>query len=126
MLKQFGVELPIALEGRVGVSATVIERRAGRTAEIALDLTPTAIAVPQLSWRKASGRPGTLTATAAIPADGPIEVTEFALTSRDLSAKGSLEAQLEPLRLARLQLDQVRFGQTRATIAAAPERRGRL
>ena len=117
LLKQLGVELPIALEGRVGVSATVIERRAGRTAEIALDLTPTAITVPQLNWRKPSGRPGTLTATAAIAADGPIEVTEFALTSRDLHAKGSLEAQLEPLRLARLQLDQVRFGQTQATIA---------
>ena len=117
MLKQFGVALPITLEGKVGVTATVIER-AGRSAEIALDLTPTAIAVPQLSWRKPSGEPGTLTATAALPADGPIEVTEFALTSRDLSAKGNLEAQLAPLRLARLQLHQVRFGETRATIAA--------
>jgi uncharacterized protein YhdP len=116
VLKQFGVELPIALEGRVGVSATVIERRAGRTAEIALDLTPTAIAVPQLSWRKASGEPGTLTAKAALPAGGPLEITEFALTSRDLSADGNLEAQLEPLRLVRLQLDEVRFGQTQATI----------
>jgi uncharacterized protein YhdP len=117
MLKQFGVELPIALEGRVGVSATVFERRAGRTAEVALDFTPTAIAVPQLSWRKASGEPATLTAKAALPAGGPIEITEFALTSRDLSADGDLKAQLEPLRLARLQLDQVRFGQTQATIA---------
>ena len=116
MLKQFGVALPIALEGRVGVSATVIERRAGRTAEVALDLTPTAIAVPQLSWRKASGEPATLTAKAALPAGGPIEITEFALTSRDLSADGNLQAQLEPVRLARLQLDQVRFGQTQATI----------
>jgi uncharacterized protein YhdP len=118
LLKRFGVELPIALEGRVGVAATVIERRAMRTAEVALDLTPTAIAVPQLSWRKASGEPGTLTAKAALPAGGPIEITEFALISRDLQATGNLEAQLEPLRLARLQLDQVRFGETRATIAA--------
>ena len=41
-------------------------------------------------------------------------------------AKGNLEAQLEPLRLARLQLDQVRFGETRATIAARQERFRRL
>jgi uncharacterized protein YhdP len=118
LLKQFGVELPISLEGEVGVAATVTERRAGRTAEIALDLTPTAIAVPQLNWRKKSGEAGTLTATAAIAADGPIEVTQFALTAADLRANGSLEAQLEPLRLTRLQLDQVRFGATRATLAA--------
>jgi hypothetical protein len=118
LLEQFGVELPFTLEGQVGVTATVTERRARRAAEIALDLTPTAIAVPQLSWRKASGEPATLTATAAIPADGPIEVTEFALTSKDLHAKGNLEAQLEPLHLARLQLDQVRFGETRAAVVA--------
>jgi uncharacterized protein YhdP len=118
LLRQIGVELPITLEGEVGVTATVTERRAKRTAEIALDLTPTAIAVPQLNWRKASGQPGTLTATAALPAEGPIQVTQFALTSQDLHATGNLEAQLEPLRLAWLQLDQVRFGETRATLVA--------
>ena len=44
--KELGVDLPITLEGEVGVAATVTERRAERTAEIALDLTPTAIQVP--------------------------------------------------------------------------------
>jgi uncharacterized protein YhdP len=120
LLKELGVDLPVTLEGAVDVAATMTERRAMRTAEIALDLTPTAIQVPQLNWRKASGEPGSLTAKATIPADGPIEVAEFALTSDALQATGSLEASLEPLRLVRLQLDQVRFGDTRAAVSLRP------
>jgi uncharacterized protein YhdP len=116
LLREFGVELPISLEGAVGVAATVTEAPAIRTAEIALDLTPTAIQVPELNWRKAAGEPGALAATASIPEDGPIQVTEFALSSDDLAAEGSLEAQVEPLRLTRLRLDQVRFGDTRAAL----------
>ena len=116
-LRELGVDLPVTLEGEVGVAATVTEASGMRTAEIALDLTPTAIQVPELNWRKAAGEPGALTATATIPADGPIQVTEFALASPDLHAEGSFEAQLEPFRLARLRLDQVRFGETRAIIA---------
>ena len=118
VLKQFGVELPIALEGRVGVAATVIERRAGRTAEIALDLTPTAIAVPQLSWRKASGEPGTLDGQGGAPGRRPARGHGIRADQPGSEREGNLEAQLEPLRLTRLQLDEVRFGQTQATIAA--------
>jgi uncharacterized protein YhdP len=117
LLRELGMDLPISLEGEVGVAATVTEVPGLRTAQIALDLTPTAIDVPQLNWRKAPDDPGALTATATIPADGPIEVTAFTLTSVELRATGSLEVQLEPLRVARLQLDQVRFGASRAMVA---------
>jgi uncharacterized protein YhdP len=117
LLSELGVDLPITLEGEVGVALTVTEASATRTAELALDLTPTAIRVPELNWRKAGGEPAALTATATIPADGPIQVTEFALASPDLHAEGSFEAQLEPFRLAGLRLDQVRFGDTRAAVA---------
>jgi uncharacterized protein YhdP len=116
-LKQLGVDLPVTLGGQVGVTATVTETAAARTADVALDLTPAAIEVPQLNWQKAAGEPGTLTATATIPTDGLIQVTEFALTSRDLHAEGSLDAEIEPFRLARLRLDQVRVGETRAAVA---------
>ena len=58
------VDLPIGLEGAIGVSATVTEAADERTAEIALDLTPTTIEVPQLDWRKPAGQPSTLTASA--------------------------------------------------------------
>jgi uncharacterized protein YhdP len=115
-LRELGVDLPITLEGEVGVAATVTETSAMRTAEITLDLTPAAIDVPQLNWRKGAGEPGALTATATIPADGSIQVTKFALASHDLHAEGSLDAQIEPFRLARLRLDQVRFGDTRAAV----------
>jgi uncharacterized protein YhdP len=115
-LRELGVDLPITLEGEVGVAATLTETSAMRTAEITLDLTPAAIDVPQLNWRKEAGEPGTLTATATLPADGSIQVTEFELASHDLHAEGSLDVQIEPFRLARLRLDQVRFGDTRAAV----------
>jgi uncharacterized protein YhdP len=116
-LRELGLDLPITLDGEVGIAATVTEASGVRTAEVALDLTPTAIQVPQLNWRKAAGETGALTATATIPADGLIRVTKFALASHSLHAEGSFEAQLEPFRLARLRLDQVRFGDTRAMVA---------
>jgi uncharacterized protein YhdP len=119
-LRELGVDLPVTLEGEIGVTATVTETPGTRTAEVALDLTPTAIQLPQLNWRKAAGEPGALTATATIPAGGPIQVTEFTLASHDLHAEGSVEAQIEPFRLVRLRLDQVRFGDTRAAVALRP------
>jgi Protein of unknown function/AsmA-like C-terminal region len=115
-LREIGVDLPITLEGEIGVAATVTETSAMRTAEITLDLTPAAIDVAQLNWRKEAGEPGTLTGTATLPADRSIQVTEFALASHDLHAEGSLDARIEPFRLTRLRLDQVRFGDTRATV----------
>jgi hypothetical protein len=121
LLQELGVDLPIDLEGEIGVSATVTEAADGRTAEIALDLTPTTIEAPRLAWRKAAGQPGTLTASATVPAGGPLRVTEFELTSEDLRARGSLDAQLEPFRLARLRLDRVEFGHSLASIALRQE-----
>ena len=59
LLQKFGVDLPIGLEGAIGVSATVTEAADERTAKIALDLTPTTIEVPQLDWRKPAGQPST-------------------------------------------------------------------
>jgi hypothetical protein len=121
LLQNFGVDLPIDLKGAIGVSATVTEVANERTAEITLDLTPTMIAVPQLDWRKAAGQPSALTASATLPAGGPLRVTAFELTSDELRAEGSLEAQIEPFRLARLQLDRVHFGASRASIALRQE-----
>ena len=121
LLRELGVDLPIDLAGTIGVSATVTEAADVRTADLALDLTPTAIEVPGLDWRKAAGQPSTLTASATVPAGGPLRVTAFELTSDDLHAQGSLDAQIEPFRLVRLQLDRVRFGDSRASIALRQE-----
>jgi uncharacterized protein YhdP len=115
-LRELGVDLPVTLEGEVGVAVTVTETPAMRTAEVTLDLTPATIDVPQLNWRKRAGEAGALSATATIPADGSIQVTKFALASQDLHAEGSLDARVEPFRLDRLRLDQVRLGETRAAV----------
>ena len=51
-----------------------------------------------------------------IPAEGPIQVTEFRLASETLRAEGSLEAHLAPFQLERLRLDRVRLGDSDATV----------
>jgi Protein of unknown function/AsmA-like C-terminal region len=121
LLRELGVDLPINLKGAIGVSATVTEAANGRTAEIALDLTPTTIEAPQLEWRKAAGQPGALTASATLSPGGPLRVTAFELTSDELRAEGSLEAQIEPFQLTRLWLDSVQFGDSRASIVLRQE-----
>lgn len=121
LLRGLGIDLPISLEGAVGVSATVTETPAMRTAEIALDLTPTMVEVPGLNWRKPAGDLSALAATATLPPGGPLRVTAFELTSPNLRAEGSLEAQIEPFRIAQLRLDRVRFGDTRASVALRPQ-----
>jgi hypothetical protein len=121
LLQELGLELPVTLEGKIGVSATVTESPDARNADIALDLTPTAIEAPRLGWRKAAGQAGGLTAAAAIPTGGPLRVTAFQLTSEDLRAAGTLDAQLEPFRLTRLRLDRVHFGQSLGSAALQRE-----
>ena len=121
LLRELGVDLPIDLEGEIGVSATVTESPDARNAEISLDLTPTTIEVPRLGWGKLAGQPGALTASATLPTGGPLRVTAFELTSDGLRAQGSLDAQLEPFRLARLRLERVHFGESLASVALLRE-----
>jgi Protein of unknown function/AsmA-like C-terminal region len=115
-LRRLGVDLPVAAEGSLGVDATITEAPGGRQAELALDLNPVAIDVPRIGWRKATGEPGTLDASVSIPDEGPIQVTEFRLTSETLQAEGSLEAHVAPLQLERLQLRRVRLGASDGTV----------
>jgi hypothetical protein len=116
-LRRLGLDLPIAAEGSVGVDATITEAANTHRVKLALDLAPAAIDVPEIGWRKAAGEPGSLDASAVVPADGPIEITDFALASQALSAEGSLEARSSPFRIERLRLDRVRLGQSEGTVA---------
>lgn len=116
VLTGFDIDLPFAIEGVFGLDATVSESPGVRAVDLALDLAPTAIEVPELGWTKPAGEPGTLTASAVLPAEGPIQVTAFALDSAELSARGSLEAYTGPIRLEQLRLDPLRFRDSEALI----------
>lgn len=105
-------ELPLDLAGAVGVDATIVEMAGTRQAEVALDLTPLAIASPWLEWRKADGEPGSLRASLVLAEDAPIEIASFALSAPALEATGSLQLQAEPLALETLELERLRFGAT--------------
>ena len=115
-LRRLGVDLPIVAEGSVRVDATVTEAPAGREMALALDLAPVAIDAPRIGWRKAAGEPATLDASMVIPAEGPIQVTQFQLESETFRAEGSLEAHVAPFQLERLRLQRVRLGASEATV----------
>jgi uncharacterized protein YhdP len=105
-------DLPLDLSGTVGVDATMVEADGAREVEVALDLTPLALASPWLDWRKAEGEPGSLSASLVLAKDAPIEIRALALSAPGLEAKGNLELRAEPLALEALRLERVRFGET--------------
>ncbi|HZA66946.1 MAG TPA: AsmA-like C-terminal domain-containing protein [Geminicoccaceae bacterium] len=115
-LQRLGLDLPFAADGSVGVEATITEGVGVHEVELALDLAPAAIDVPRLGWHKPAGEPGTLDAAMVVPADGPLQVTDFRLASPTLRAEGSLQAQVAPFQIERLQLDRVRLGESDATV----------
>jgi uncharacterized protein YhdP len=105
-------DLPLELSGTLGVDATMVETDGVREVEVALDLTPLALASPWLDWRKAEGEPGSLSASLVLAEDAPIEIQALALSAPGLEAQGSLQLRAEPLALEALRLERVRFGQT--------------
>jgi uncharacterized protein YhdP len=105
-------DLPLELAGAVGVEATIVETAGMRQAEVALDLTPLAIANPWLDWRKPEGEPGTLRGSLVLAEDAPIEIQTFALSAPTLEAEGSLQLQADTMALEALTLDRLRFGMT--------------
>lgn len=115
-LERIGLELPIAADGRVAVNATITEASNLHEVALALDLAQVAIDVPRIGWRKDAGEPGTLDASMVIPAEGPIQVTDFQIATPTLRAEGSLEAQTSPFRIEQLRLDRLRLGETDATV----------
>jgi uncharacterized protein YhdP len=105
-------DLPLELSGTVGVDATMVDTDGVREVEVALDLTPLALASPWLDWRKAEGEPGSLSASLVLAEDAPIEIQALALSAPGLEANGNLQLRAEPLALEALRLERVRFGET--------------
>lgn len=122
VLDRFGLDLPVALGGTVGLDATVTETPGGRAVELALDLTPTAIESERLGWTKPAGEPASLDASAEVPDGGPIRVTDFDLESDQLSAAGTMEIGTDPVQVERMQLSQVRFGASEGTLSLDQDR----
>ncbi len=112
-----GGDLPLDLDGAVGLDATITDTPGVRQAEIALDLEPLAIASPLVAgWRKAAGEPGGLSASLVMPDDALIEIEAFALTAPELEARGSLRMRPGPLILQSMVLERLRFGATEGAL----------
>ena len=113
----FGVELPVTLEGgRRDGDRDRTAREADRRDLAGSHAHRHSRSAAQLA--QSVGRAGHADGDGGAPGRWPVRGHRIPLASRDLHATGNLEAQLEPLRLTWLQLDQVRFGETRATLVA--------
>ena len=123
-LARFGVDLPIPAEGSFGVDATLVDSAGLQEVDLALDLTPLAIELPWLDWRKAPGEAGRLTATVFIPGEGPIQVEAFELSGAGLDAAGSLQLRSGPPQLQTLVLTRFRTRGSEATLDLQRENDG--
>ncbi len=114
--ERFGFALPLPVEGAAGLQATVVEAGGVSKVEVELDLTPLAVAVPQLGWQKAAGAPGRLSAGLSIAPDGPLLVERLELAAAGLEASGSLRLATAPLQLEQLLLTRFRLGRSSGSL----------
>ena len=96
--------------GSVPLSVQLTERRNGAgTVDVAADLTPATLAVDALGWRKAYGRPATVTATLALDHDRLTGIDPIAIQGDGLELQGDAQFEqghLVTLRASRLRLDR--------------------
>ena len=114
--QRLGLALPLPAQGSFGLDATLLESAGLSEVEVALDLTPLAIEVAALGWRKPADEAGRLTATLFVPDDGPIQVEAFELSSAELEAAGSLELSLQPVQIERLVVSRLRAAGSAASL----------
>lgn len=112
------------LEGPVPARVTMTGREGGsRTLQAEFDLTDATLSVGEAGWSKASGVPGTASATLALEGDTPKAVERFELNAGTgyaagravLDAEGGLEL---------IELDRLRLGERtdlQASLAFAPD-----
>lgn len=108
-----GLDAGPALEGTVGLSAIVTERRDG-AGEIAVsaDLTPAALAVPPLGWRKPAGIAAKATARLVLARDRLTAIDGITLDGEGMGGAGSVTC--VDGKPAVIRLDQIVLGRTEA------------
>jgi hypothetical protein len=116
-LAAVGVDAGPMLDGTLGLTANLSERRDG-AGEVALaaDLTSTVLAVAPLGWRKPAGQAAKASARVVLSHDRLMEIDDISIDSADLSAAGSVTC--VDGKPAVIQISQVTLGrsQARATI----------
>jgi len=87
-----------------------------------LDLTPLAVTVSDLDWRKRAGEPATLDLVLSLAEGEPVTVDSFSFQGAALEAAGALELARDPIALRRLALE--RFSLRKQQGAVVVEREG--
>jgi uncharacterized protein YhdP len=110
-----GVQLPLPVDGEVGLEAEVLEAGGTRWIDLTLDLAAAALEVPALEWRKVAGDPGALEATVTMAGEGAVEIGRFDLAAAGLRATGRAELDRETYQPLRVDLDRFELGQQSLT-----------
>lgn len=112
-LAAVGLDASEFVAGPVPLSAEVAERRNGAgTVDVTADLTPAALTVEALGWRKPEGRPATATALLMLDHDRLTRIDPIRIEGDGLELRG--DAEFEQGRPARLRADRIRLDRTTA------------
>ena len=110
-LSAAGLDAGEFLTGPVPLAATVTERRGGAgTIELKADLTPAALSMAPLGWRKAAGQPATAEAVVLLDHDRLTRIDPIRVVGDGLDLNG--HAEFGQGHLATLQIDRAVLGRT--------------
>lgn len=111
-LAEFGFDPGKRLSGMMPLTADFISRRNGRgTLDAAVDLTPAAISLAPLAWRKAASTPGQAQARIQLDHGAISGIDRITVTAADLAVEGA--ADYAHARPQRLLLNRAEIGATR-------------
>ena len=113
-LAALGLDLAPYVRGSLAFDGDFIDPGGGGTprAAIRLNARDAELAIPDLYWSKSAGEPATVHVAAAVPLDGPVELTEVEIETETLSALG--RATLAPGGAAarEIEIERLRYGAT--------------
>lgn len=118
--RRFRLDFPDWLNGPAGVDMVYSSERTpqGRqqTIQADIDVTPSALRIDVMKWRKEPGKPGQGRVTVRFKDGKPTLIPAFVVTTEELTAVGSMELRDADYGLSHLLLDQFKLADSDARI----------
>lgn len=113
-LAALGLDLAPYVQGSLVLDGDFIDPGGGETprATVRLDARDAELAIPDLYWSKSAGEPATVHVAAAVPLEGPVELTRVELETETLSALGRASLARGAGAAQEITIERLRYGAT--------------
>ena len=113
-LAALGLDLAPYAQGGFALDGDFTDPGGGGTpsATIRLDARDAELAIPELYWSKSAGEPATIHVAAAVPPDGPVELTRVEVETETLNALGRVTLARDGAAAREITIERLRYGAT--------------